>query len=60
MRTEKNLWLKALSWILAFTLLVSCITNQVYAVTGESLTELFEQEATTENNDAPNENRSIV
>ena len=51
MQTEKNLWLRVLSMILTLALLISCVPNQVYAVAGEALAELLEQEEVAENGD---------
>jgi RHS repeat-associated protein len=47
MQTEKNLWLRVLSMILTLALLISCIPNQVYAMAGEALADLWEGEKDT-------------
>ena len=57
MQTEKNIWLRVLSMILTLALLISCVPNQVYAMAGEALTSLLEQEDTAESIETPNETK---
>ena len=60
MQTEKNIWLKVLSMILTLALLISCVPNQVYAMAGEALAGLLEQEETAETIETPNETKRGV
>ena len=60
MQTEKNIWLRMLSMILTLALLISCIPNQVYAMAGEALAELMEQEETAETIETPNKTKRGV
>ena len=60
MQTEKNIWLRMLSMILTLALLISCVPNQVYAMAGEALAELLEQEETAETIETPNETKRGV
>ena len=60
MQTEKNIWLRMLSMILTLALLISCVPNQVYAMAGEALAELMEQEETAETIEAPNKTKRDV
>ena len=60
MQTEKNLWLRVLSMILTLALLISCVPNQVYAMAGEALAELLEQEEVAETIETPNETKRGV
>ncbi len=60
MQTERNIWLRVLSMILTLALLISCIPNQVYALAGEALDNLLEQEETTETIETSNETKRGV
>ena len=60
MQTERNTWLRILSMILTLALLISCVPNQVYAMAGEALAELLEQEEVAETIETPNETKRGV
>ena len=60
MQREKNIWLRVLSMILTLALLISCVPNQVYAMAGEALAGLLEQEETAETIETPNKTKRGV
>ena len=60
MQAERNIWLRVLSMILTLALLISCVPNQVYAMAGEALAELLEQEEVAETIETPNETKRGV
>lgn len=59
MQAEKNIWLSMLSMLLTLALLIACVPNQVYALAGEALADLLEQEA-AESIETPNETKHGV